>query len=650
MTSPQQAEQAKEIPAGASETRRITRQSDGRVTMEIWSRPVRVKQDATWAWIDTTLIEKDGALQPKVAKHRVVFSAGGAEKPLVTLSLDAQRSLSLSWPKPLPKPTVKGTLATYADAVAPGADLVVSALPEGFRYDIIYRSRPAKLATITLPVQVKGLALRKDAHGRLQVTGTDGEHVAVASAAAIQPKQPTAAARVELEGSGHTQHMVITPDKNLPTSASGPLTVAAAVITGNVVDADVANDGLPADPTWPFLTAGSLFGTLYRTYIRFDDEIFTHGDVPILNAKLSALNIDGPNCGAVVGAGIQARRVTSGWDPTNLTWANKPATSAEGATTVTRGYSAGCGEGVLEWPVAEMVRAWLGGAPYHGVELRGANESNSNDNWRLLASAEYSTAETAPKLTIEFDGNAIPSSLSAAVVGDSLNPEEMAGQDFTYQSLYGRTGFGKEDLDELARTGSLSETGFPKPGWPEGEEWPFPEDPNADPPYWRPQPGEPTDVAKAPSQSSPGMSATADDRDTVLATWSERDGKKVYYRKGFYDINRDDGFGDTKIRLKHNLNQRAVVSATKNPIPGQQGKTQQFRNPMRWDYLAVFHLNSCEGFWFFQNCKIHDTMNVQVVVDYTRKGAPTADATIGVITAFCIKSNWCDDWVKTVIN
>ncbi|TDE29543.1 DNRLRE domain-containing protein [Nonomuraea mesophila] len=571
--------------------------------MEIWSRPTRAKQqNGAWAWIDTDLVHRDGFLRPKLSKQDVAFSTGGAGTPLVTLRIDSERSLSLLWPTPLPAPVVSGSQATYSNAVATGADLVVSALPEGFRYDFVYRSQPETSAEMSLLAQAKGLKLLQDSKGRIRITDLNDQRVAVNFTATMGHAGPAKPSDITLKKTGDTQQLVIKPDHELLARAGtkSPLRVTSALVAGAVTDVDVADDGSPTDPTLPFLTAGTIFGISSRTYLRFDaNEVFSHGEVPILNATVSGLNVDAPYCGDAVGAGIQARRVTSAWDPDTLTWDTKPTTTAEGATTVTKGYSSECGEGILEWPVSDMVRAWLKGAPYHGVELRAPSEGG-DDNWRSLASAEHPTASTPPKLTIEFDGNAIPSALSASVSDARLTPEELAGQTFTYQSLYDRPGFCREDLDELARTNTLSDTGFPKPDWDTGEEWPFPEDPDADPPYWRPQPGEPTGDVQSP-QPSPSSSTTADDRDTVLTIWKERDGKRVYYRKGFYNSTLDDGFGDTKVRLKHNLSQRAVAATTIYPRPNS-GKTQQLGNAMRWNYVTDVHLKSCEGFWLWQDC------------------------------------------------
>ncbi|WP_246646594.1 hypothetical protein [Nonomuraea ceibae] len=168
-----------ELLGAATETMRATRHPDGRITMETWSQPVRVKQQATgaWAWIDTTLTERDGALQPKVAKTGAAFSPGGADLPAVTFSANEKQSISLSWPTPLPRPTVAGNKATYADAAGPGADLVLTALPTGYRQEIVLRAKPVKPLDVRLPVKANGLKFRTREDGRVELADASGHRV-----------------------------------------------------------------------------------------------------------------------------------------------------------------------------------------------------------------------------------------------------------------------------------------------------------------------------------------------------------------------------------------------------------------------------------------------------------------------------------------
>ncbi|MEV4078652.1 DNRLRE domain-containing protein [Nonomuraea fuscirosea] len=157
----------------------------------------------------------------------------------------------------------------------------------------------------------------------------------------------------------------------------------------------------PADPSLPFLTAGNIFGIRNRTHLRFDTAALAWQK--IIDARLSLLNTDGPGCGEEIGDGIQVRRITSEWDANNLTWANKPAATTDGSTTITKSYASDCGEGTLEWPLNHIVTAWTTGQPNYGVVLQAPAEAFEDDNYRVLASSEYGSAQDAPTLTVTYE-------------------------------------------------------------------------------------------------------------------------------------------------------------------------------------------------------------------------------------------------------
>lgn len=98
------------------------------------------RRDGTWGAIDTTLHEVDGAIAPAGTAADVRFSTGG-DGPFVTLTRDGHQ-LALSWPAPLPAPTLSGASATYA-SVLPDVDLVVTATETGFTHQLVVKSARA---------------------------------------------------------------------------------------------------------------------------------------------------------------------------------------------------------------------------------------------------------------------------------------------------------------------------------------------------------------------------------------------------------------------------------------------------------------------------------------------------------------------------
>ncbi|MGW1767544.1 LamG domain-containing protein [Streptomyces sp. NPDC002073] len=104
--------------------------------------PIRVKtKDGTWVKPDAALeVRADGTVGPKAAMAQLSFSNGGSSS-LVTISRD-EHSLALGWPGRLPKPTLDGASAVYAD-VLPGVDLRMTATVEGFREVLIVKTPEA---------------------------------------------------------------------------------------------------------------------------------------------------------------------------------------------------------------------------------------------------------------------------------------------------------------------------------------------------------------------------------------------------------------------------------------------------------------------------------------------------------------------------
>ncbi|MDH6521835.1 hypothetical protein M2159_008128 [Streptomyces sp. SAI-090] len=143
--------------------------------------PVRVKQaDGSWAQPDATLEERsDGSVGPKAAVAEMSFSGGGSGADLVKLSLNG-RSLTVGWPGTLPKPTLDGDSAVYAD-VLPGVDLRMTATTEGYREVLVVNSASAganpDLKKLSFPVKAKGLTLQDGGDGGVSAVDDDGNAV-----------------------------------------------------------------------------------------------------------------------------------------------------------------------------------------------------------------------------------------------------------------------------------------------------------------------------------------------------------------------------------------------------------------------------------------------------------------------------------------
>ncbi|SDG41525.1 hypothetical protein SAMN05421505_10458 [Sinosporangium album] len=262
-----------EILGTATEDRRAVRHPDGRVTVESWSQPVRVeKPDGKWGWIDTTLVEKDGALQPKLSKSGLRLSVGGEGKPLASLSASGDSALHLSWTTSLPRPTVAGNRATYPNAAGPGTDLIVTALGTGFRQEIVLHQRPKKGIDLSLPIRTESSELSSTENGRLQLTDNSGRRIVESSSSirlagtpsnksksSANRAKPLKSAMVVEDG---TQKLSLSPTGSVldDPKTTYPLTISSTFLMSLDNDVDVADDSQLADPTRPFLVAGSVFG------------------------------------------------------------------------------------------------------------------------------------------------------------------------------------------------------------------------------------------------------------------------------------------------------------------------------------------------------------------------------------------------------
>ncbi|WP_344876125.1 LamG-like jellyroll fold domain-containing protein [Nonomuraea antimicrobica] len=159
-----------EVESLRSETRTVHAQPDGTLTMELNVRPVRVRKGDAWVPVDTTLrLRPDGAVEPVAAAVGLTFSGGG-DASLARLSRGT-KSMELGWTGPLPKPTLNGDTATYAE-VMPGVDLQVTADVDGFSHLLVVKSRQAaeSLTELTFPLSATGLTLEADKAGNLEAS------------------------------------------------------------------------------------------------------------------------------------------------------------------------------------------------------------------------------------------------------------------------------------------------------------------------------------------------------------------------------------------------------------------------------------------------------------------------------------------------
>ncbi|MGN9789232.1 DNRLRE domain-containing protein [Nonomuraea sp. ZG12] len=387
---------------------------DGTVTLETSSDPVRVKKDGKWTPVDTTLAVSGGFLKPKATLADVSFAAGGAERTLAQLTRSDEEFYALTWPTPLPRPKVEGNRATYADAAGTGADLVLTALPTGFRHDIVLRQRPSGPVEYKIPVRTGGLKLTETKHGQLRLTDSKGKTFASAPAPVMydSPRKAIQAdssrkgkLETELSAKGDQQFLVLKPD---PEFLSDPRTrwpvVVDPTLTLNVqsyrtlyapcddgaqlTSAEMVTGIIDGFWDWEGCGAHSEEGqdVPARALVRFDTSALVGKHV--VNARLD-LNTamvgyeEQPAC--PVGRKLTIRRLTGTWSPNTVRWNNQPAATNEGAV-ITAPPSACLGASLVEdvmWsiPITPIAQAWADGAAGNGLQLKLDDEATDSGNF-----------------------------------------------------------------------------------------------------------------------------------------------------------------------------------------------------------------------------------------------------------------------------
>ncbi|MGS2640312.1 LamG-like jellyroll fold domain-containing protein [Streptosporangium sp. LJ11] len=481
---------AVEVTGTFTETSRTWAFPDGSLKTESYSGPAQVKrQDGSWAWIDTTLVEKDGVLKPKVAKADLAFSLGGNDVPFAVMKRDAKQSLSLSWDGKLPRPVVKGNVATYPDAAGPAADLVVTALPTGFRHDVVLRERPTGPLEIRIPVESAGLTLEKSAQGGLQLTDRRNKVVAQApkpvmwdstGAGARDPKTTTAPRTAPIATSvvedGGERTLVLKPDARwladpattfpVVVDPTSTLTVKTDTLLSSGADCNTYDQ-----PGATLLKIGAAYYSCrgvdamnyWRSYLKFD--VTGLAGKPIVSSTMQLWRTESPGCHLRGNGKIYATRVGADWTPGRMTWADKPATAEFVSTPCpTTGVFT---PGVMTWPITNWVKAWTGGQSNHGVELSGPTESVDRYNAysAVFHSAETTgTGATPPKLITQYIlPPEIPTVTAESV--DSMDGEHAIVRESSARVGYKSTSVDGRNIDYYV---SVVDSTAPLPAWTTG--------------------------------------------------------------------------------------------------------------------------------------------------------------------------------------
>ncbi|MFF0429841.1 FG-GAP-like repeat-containing protein [Streptomyces sp. NPDC004520] len=153
-----------EVVSRRTESSDTWAQPDGGFKVNEHGTPVRLWRDGGWIAADPSLeFATDGSVVTKATNVAVKFSGGGTA-PLIQGAMNG-RTLTLTWPNALPKPTLDGNIATYAE-ILPGVDLQLKAEVEGFSQVFVVKTAEAAqnpaLAQLQFGINADGLTIEKD--------------------------------------------------------------------------------------------------------------------------------------------------------------------------------------------------------------------------------------------------------------------------------------------------------------------------------------------------------------------------------------------------------------------------------------------------------------------------------------------------------
>ncbi|MFJ9351045.1 DNRLRE domain-containing protein [Streptomyces sp. NPDC101237] len=398
---------------------------DGSMQTEDYAGPVRVKQAGAWHDIDTDLSDTGPDLEPQVAAADIAVSDGG-DTTLASVTKGSD-SFGLGWADKLPTPTVKDDTASYD--LGDGQTLSATALAQGFSENITLDSRPSDQAvSYRIPLRLKGLTLSQAGSGHLLLKDGDGKLVAEAPAPMMwdASKDPASgesaheeqvSTKIETADDG-SQTLVLTPDAGFLDTATYPVTVDPTSTLAVTTDTWVQTPDYPdSQVSSQELKSGTYdSGTdVARAYLKFDVSKFT--GTHVTSATMKLYNYYSSTC-STSGAATQARRITSTWSSSSVTWSAQPSTTTTGMATNTGhwGYSSSCPAAWSNWNMQSIVQAWADGSTNYGIQLRSADETDAT-TWRRFRSANYTTSGYAPQLVVTY--NSYPAKPTSAAVSPS---------------------------------------------------------------------------------------------------------------------------------------------------------------------------------------------------------------------------------------
>ncbi|MFB9622696.1 LamG-like jellyroll fold domain-containing protein [Nonomuraea helvata] len=392
-----------------TENRQVFANPDGTFTSQTSALPERIRRGAGWADVDPSLLfAADGSVRTVATPLELTFSGGGAA-PLAAIGEDG-RSVAMTWPGSLPKPSLEGDTATYAE-VLPGVDLKVTASVLGFSEVLVVKSRQAAanpaLNEVAFGLRANGLNVRKTATGGLSAVTESGTEVFHAPAPRMWDSSGATAASASLKAEPARQavmgvdlagdRLAITPDKSLLAS---PGTTYPVYIdpqwSGSKLAWTYVDKSYPAQEYWNsshMPEAGNYGSGLKRSFFRMDSN--NVNGKHILKATFRITQVKSWGCTSDPQA---VQLWLTGGISTSTTWNRQPSWSDHlDSVASDAGYSSSCPDKGIEFNVTgAIVKAAKSGWSNTTFGLRDSNDTSSGVwGWKGFG--------TAPKLVIDYN-------------------------------------------------------------------------------------------------------------------------------------------------------------------------------------------------------------------------------------------------------
>lgn len=428
-----------------TETTRTFANADGTWTDEQTQGVARVQSgDGTWQDVDYDLaLQPDGSWTPKVSPVDVTISNGSSHEA-ARVTFEDDQSLAVTWPQPLPEPTVDGGVATYK--ISDSTDLVVTTTSRGVNTHIRLNSPPTEndpvfelgLRTDDLDVKESGAGYKlvdddgKTIGGTSNLVAWDAKTDESGSPLEVVPLE----SNLEETGSAGdvTNHSLelTTPSGYL----NDPTTEYPVIIDPDLGTIERLRDTYVrnGDGNHQYesnLAVGKISGESNlneaRAYLKFHTGNYLPGQ-QIIRAEMRLWQFYAGTCS---NAAMEIWSISQAWTG-GMTWSTQPPLGPAAFAIGENHGANGCGD---DWTRADMtgiVAGWANGSlPNEGINLRvpGANANTATYGRRFCSMDTVSgticnTADHMPKLSVTY--NRTPYAPSAvSIEGGSSNGSTM---------------------------------------------------------------------------------------------------------------------------------------------------------------------------------------------------------------------------------